>query len=1483
MNDKLMKLLELLDLLSEIKIYEGKLNEITVNKADNSWFFDIEFVNVLDIEHFLTFVRRLESLPKKLDYITKTDYKITYIKNDYTQLSEYYDFVLKKLTKKKPRFSSIIDFEIDQIDNKLEVICPKDGTFVTDLLKDIKNQLLKIGFDVVLDTKICQERPLIRDRMIKQDQEFINEVTQNTELAPEENIFISSNNNVVRKIKNKISDIPVSETDLIEYKSIDDKAFFTFEGEVVTVDYRKINDKTKLFTFIVGDSEDSIYVKKFVRDAPEIEFLNKTKPGMGMKVSGFAAYDKFIDEVSITANVIQRTKFVNVKDHRKDLEKDKRVELHLHSKMSTLDGITSITDYVETAKKWGHTAIALTDHSNVQAFPEFYKATKDRGIKPIYGLEVSFVDEFDLQIVKNPIDMPFEDAVYTVFDIETTGLSVNFDKIIEIAAVKIKNNQIIEEFQTYVNPERPISTLTTKITSIKNTDVALAPKIDEVIIDFLEFYKGTIMVAHNAHFDMGFIYGILQEFDLYTGEIPTVDTLQIARNVYGDKLKRFNLKAVSRFFKVELFQHHRAIYDTRATADIFLHMLRDARKQGVTNISEFNRLSTKTNAYRYAIPKHINILVTNHIGLKNLFKISSISNTTNFFRESRLLKSVLDENREGLLVGSGCMNSYFFETAQNKSYSELLEKAKYFDYLEIQPLSDFNHFNENMDDAVINIKETILRIIAVGKELKIPVVATGDVHHLLKEDKRYRAIYTQTPLVGGGLHPLARYNDIPSQYFRTTSEMLEEFSFLDEITRNEVVIKNTNLISEKIEFVEAFQHQLFAPTDDFLALQGIPSIENKLIKMVSDRSKEIYGDPVPQIVKDRIEKEIKSITENKFSTVYYISHLLVKKSLDEGYLVGSRGSVGSSLVATLMDITEVNPMAPHYVCPDCHFSSFKMTNEEKIKYGMNDNEIRLQSLLDQVESGFDLPSEHCPKCDTIMTKNGHSIPFETFLGFKGDKVPDIDLNFSGDYQPIVHEYIREIFGVDRTFRAGTISTVADKTAFGYVRGYLEKKNLTMRKAEIERIASHITGVKRSTGQHPGGIVVVPNYKEIIDVTPIQFPADDIESNWKTTHFDYHSFEDNLFKLDVLGHDDPTMIRYLMDYVKENPIDFPFAEATEIPVDDSEVYKLLNSTEIIGLQPEDINSDVASYGIPEMGTNFVRGMLKDSRPQTFADIVKISGLSHGTDVWLNNAATLVKGTNKKFGKIPFKEVIGCRDDIMVYLINARMPEAIAFEIAEFIRKGKPSTDKDSWEGYKLIMRQNKIPDWYIWSCGKIKYMFPKAHATAYVMMALRIAWFKLYKPIVFYSAYFSKRASDFDVYAFLGGEYTITKKMNEIDEKGNSAKDTERRLYTVLEVALEMVKRGFKFKTIDINKSDSRNFLIDEDNVSLVLPFITIDGLGLKVANSVIKARLEKPFKSKDDIKERTSLSKTLFTKLEMLDVFDDLPDNSQMNLFDTFK
>ncbi len=1473
--DTLIKLLE----LHEEKIpLSGKLVELEIDEQRQSWFFNIELEKPLDIEAFSRFISRLESLPSFLDTCSEVAYVIDYAMQDYDKLQDYYFFALKRLTAKRPRYNAMSAFEVEQDQNKLFIVCPKDGLYVEELLVEVERKLLAFGFDASLSVRYCEDAPTITEQIENAVDDEEEETHENEEKIRFERFYKRR----IEKVTHKIEDIPIDEDGLLEYKSANHGSDFAVEGIVESFEKRDIKKETTLYTFVLSSVEDSIYVKKFVKEKDEAAYLDALKEGMRMRVSGTAKYDNFTDEVVLIAQTIERTNRPEPPQKRKDEAEKKRVELHVHSKMSTLDGIDSIEDYVRTAAAFEHPAIALTDHDNVQAFPEFHQAAKKHGIKPIFGAELSIIDEANTKIAVGKRDVPLREDTYTVFDIETTGLSVHEDKIIEISAVKIKDHQIVDSFDSFVNPEQSLSPFTTRLTGITNRDVKDAETIDKVLPKFKAFFEDTVLVAHNAVFDIAHIDKNLKDLGIFAGPYPHIDTLEIARQFYGDKLKRFNLKAVAKHFGVELTQHHRAEYDTRATANIFLHMLADLDKENIKTFDDLNRLDEKikrANRYKNGMASHVSVLVRNQKGLKNLYKLISLANTRYFHKGPKLPKKVLQKHREGLLIGSGCMNGDFFETALNQSEEALREKAKFYDYLEIQPPEDYYHLGKDTENIEDRIEKTLMRIRDVAVSENIPLTAVSDAHHIEEESVRYRDIYIRTPIVGGGYHKLSRYEKIPSQYFRTTDEMLEAFPFFDAKTRSDIVVENPRLIAEKISTFEAFNDELYAPTDDFLSLRGVPSIETKMQDMVQKRAHELYGDTLPPLVKDRLEKEMESITKNKFSTVYYISYLLVKKSLDDGYLVGSRGSVGSSFVAMLMDITEVNPLPPHYACPKCHFTSFKMTPEEERLYGVGDDEKGVQSLLKDVDSGFDLKKMTCPKCQETMRRDGHDIPFETFLGFKGDKVPDIDLNFSGDYQGIVHEYIRELFGKDRAFRAGTISTVASKTAYGFVKGYAEKKDLKIRRAEIDRRAKKITGVKRSTGQHPGGIVVVPSYKEIFDVTPVQYPGDDTSKSWQTTHFDYHSFEDNLFKLDVLGHDDPTMIRYLMDFVKEDPISFPFSDARDIPVDDPKVYKLLSGTDVLHLKPSDIKSEVASYGVPEMGTSFVRGMLSASRPDSFADIVKISGLSHGTDVWLNNAEKLVTGKTK-YGKISFKEVIGCRDDIMVYLIQSGLPSEKAFEISEFIRKGKASKQPKKWQEYKNFMREYEIPEWYIWSAGQIKYMFPKAHATAYVIMALRIAWFKLYRPIYFYSAYFSKRANYFDLVAMQGGEYPIEKRMKEIDDKGNAASEPEKRLYTVLEVALEMVKRGFYFAPLDIMQSAATEFTLTKDGHGLRLPFVALDGLGEKVAQSIVKAREEKTFTSVEDIKERTTLSTTLLNTLDALDAFGELPKTSQLNLFD---
>ena len=1353
----------------------------------------------------------------------------------------------------------------------------------------LKASIEKVAFDKEEVAKIRQQIADNEVMEMKKNVEMEKEVLEkNKQIAEAQK---KSKKYVVKPLTETavepISTIPSTQVGLDEFLNKAGSLSFTIQGYIFHIEHKKL-PRAEIYELSVTDGTDSILVKRFVKNEADRATYEALHVNDVVRITGTAKNDMYAREVVLDINKIS---YIGVKEEktREDLALEKRVELHLHTNMSALDAINDVSDYVKQAIKWGHKAIAFTDHDGVYSFHDIMVAAKGKEIKPIYGVELGFVDEKKFNIAYTVEDIDLKDATYVVFDIETTGFSVTYDRIIQIAARKVKQGQVIETFESFVNPKMPIPKKVVELTSITDEMVAEALGIEDVLPKFLDFIKGSILVAQNASFDVGHIYANMDRLGIKREkEFPVIDTMQFARNFYHTELKTFNLKSLARFFKVQQEHHHLADDDTRVTTEIFLQMLQTLYKNNIYNYAEINNSIDLNVAYKHVFPRHVNLLVKNQEGYKNLFRILSDALTVHYHNESRLLKSVLEEYREGILVGSGCVNGEVFETALNKTEEELERVMAYYDYIEVQPPQIYAcaiHKDKYNDvDYLSIVKDTIKRIIKVADRLGKIVVATGDVHYLSKEDKEFRDIYISAPQLGGGMHSLANCNQTPPQHFRTTDEMLADFGFLGADLAHEIVVTNTNKIADMVEEVVAFKTgkgALYSPADDeFKESLNVPSIKDDLIRIVYERAYRDYGNPLPKYIQDRLDKELKSIIDNGFSPVYYMSYLLVDKSNRDGYVVGSRGSVGSSFVATMMNITEVNPLAPHYYCPSCHFSAFKFTDVEKEKYGLTKEQVELDSILQAAGSGYDLPRINCPCCGKPLKKDGQDIPFETFLGFSGDKIPDIDLNFSGKYQPRAHEYVRTLMGNEHAFRAGTVTTVAENTAFGYVKAHLERKGLTKRQTEISRIAKNIEGVRRSTGQHPGGIVVVPSYKDIYDVTPIQYPADKIDNTWRTTHFDYHQFEDNLLKLDILGHDDPTTLRYIFDYVEAHPEEFPFSTPQGIPVDDPQVYKMFNETAVLGLKPQDINCEVATFAIPEFGTKFTRQMLIDTLPKNFSDLVKISGLSHGTDVWATNCQDLVLGTTE-FGKIPFSEVIGCRDDIMVYLIENGLAPKNAFDIMEFVRKGKAAKNDspEKWDKFKEIMREKNIPEWYIWSCNRIKYMFPKAHAVAYVLMAVRIAWFKVYKPILFYSAFFSIRASQFEPEIMLAGIEQMNRRINEImNMPKTTVKDED--LLTMYQVAVEMVRRGMKFLPVDINKSHATDFLIEGD--ALRLPFTSIPGLGEAVAVDILEKRNEKPFASISDVNKRTKLNKTLFEKMTKLNAFKDLSEEEEEAEFGLF-
>lgn len=1192
------------------------------------------------------------------------------------------------------------------------------------------------------------------------------------------------------------------------------------KGRVIEAEDQELRNGKTLYMMNVSDGNGALMCKVFLDDMNKDDVIKATKKGTYIKVQGdlINNYKTFDLELNVTA--IEKAQEPRVED----TAEVKRVELHAHTQMSSMDGMVPVGELVSRAASWGHKAIAITDHGVVQAFPDAMNAGKKNGIKIIYGVEAYLVDD-DTDTIVNANDRDL-DQTFVVFDIETTGLSPHSDNLTEIGAVKVQNCEIVDSFSTFVNPKMDISYQIQELTRITNEMVKDAPSLEEALPEFLEFAKDSVLVAHNADFDTGFIYQKCQQLGLeYNFE--KVDTLTLAR-IINTNLKRFSLDKVCKEMGVVLSGHHRAVNDAQATAEVFIKYLEIFKKKGINKLSDVNRVYGKVD-YEKLRPSHATIYAQNQTGLKHLYQLITDSHIEHLYGNPRILKSLLLEKREGLIVGSACSSGELYNAVvRHKSEKEIEKILELYDFIEIMPLENNMYLVESGElKSVEELKEINKKLVKLGEQYDKPVVATGDVHMLDANDAIYRTIIKYSQGYG-------RKSKSERLHFRTTDEMLEEFSYLGKDKAYEVVVTNSNLIADIFEDIKPIPDETYPPR--------IEGSDKELRSMCYEKARRIYGEPLPDIVVKRLERELNSIIGNGYAVMYIIANKLVAKSLSDGYLVGSRGSVGSSFAATMSDITEVNPLPAHYVCPnpDCKHSEFFAIGE----WG----------------SGVDLPPKKCPDCGTQMIKDGHDIPFEVFLGFEGDKEPDIDLNFSGTYQPTIHKYTEELFGEGYTFRAGTIGTVKDKTAYGYVKKYSEEQFLDMTAAEMDWLSKGCTGVKRTSGQHPGGVMVVPDYKDIHDFTPVQYPANDKECGVKTTHFDYHSISGRILKLDILGHDGPTIIRMLEDMTG--------IKITDIPLDDPETMSLFTSTKALGVTEEDIGTPVGSLAIPEFGTKFTRQMLIDTKPTTFAALVRISGLSHGTDVWVNNAQDLVRAN-----VIGIKDVISTRDDIMNYLIFKGLRPKLAFTIMENVRKGRGLKPEFIEE-----MKANNVPDWYIGSCQKIKYMFPKAHAVAYVMTSFRIAYCKVNYPEAFYATYFTTKVEDFDVDLVTRGLGAVRAKMERIRELGNSATAKENNQYTILEVVVEMLCRGIEMEKVDIYRSHPTDFQLDGDK-KILPPMVALQGMGENAALSIARERENGAFLSKEDLIKRTKVSKTVVEKLSEHGSLDGMSDKNQLSFF----
>ena len=1340
-------------------------------------------------------------------------YKV-YVKNNYIIIElndEHIKFMLEEV----------------KISSKIESILAEYGLkdykimfSVGDFSKELSNVEEKIKADMEKQQNIISSE---REKIIKE-----NSVTE-TQVYKAKNDF---------KRGSKTKDIKGDVISIKDFYDLYDGEPCIVQGEIFSIEGMVLKSGKTLKTIRITDGESSLTSKIFLDENDNLDISE----GKILKLSGKVQMDTYAgNEKTLMINTVNIIEKESTK--KEDTAEEKMVELHTHTKMSEMVGVTDVEDLIKRAKEYGHKAIAITDYSVVHSYPAAYKTAKklskdDDKMKVIFGCEMYMIDDEALMIT-NPKDKKIDEEEFVVFDIETTGLNSHTNKIIEIGAVKIKAGRIIDRYSQLINPGISIPYHITEITSITNEQVANQPKIDEVIGKFVDFIGDAVLVAHNAPFDMGFIKRDIKEYLNIDLENSVIDTLQMARDLFPD-FKKYGLGDLNKSLGLALEKHHRAVDDSQATANMFIIFLEKYKEKGIEYLKDINK-GFEVNVKKQSL-KNSMVQVKTQEGLKNMYKLVSEGHIKYFGnKKARIPKSVLKENREGLIVGSS-LSAHFMNSGElvelylRHDLEKLEETAKFYDYIELLPKSTYNELIEKEGTGSLASYDEVEKMnkyfYDLGKRLGILVTASSNVHYLDENEDIIRSIL----LYGSGtVYSPRQYRVNNGFYFRTTDEMLKEFSYLGEQEAKEVVITNTNKIADMVEEgIKPIPEGFYPPKMD--------NAEEIVRTMTYEKAYRIYGDPLPNIVSARLERELNAIINNGFSVLYLSAQKLVKKSLDNGYLVGSRGSVGSSLVAFMMGITEVNALYPHYICdnPECKHSEF----------------------IEKEGVGIDLPDKICPNCGAPLRKDGYSIPFEVFMGFKGDKVPDIDLNFSGEYQSEIHRYCEELFGKENVFKAGTISTLAEKNAEAYVRKYFEDNNLNAVRAEIIRLGRLCQGAKKTTGQHPGGMVIVPQGNSIYEFCPVQRPANDETSESTTTHYDYHVMDEQLVKLDILGHDDPTTIKLLQEYTN--------MEIKDIPLADKDTLKIFSSTESLGVSPEEIGTEIGTYGIPEFGTGFVRQMLIDTRPTTFAELVRISGLSHGTNVWLNNAQEFVRN-----GQATLSQIITVRDDIMNYLIDQGLDNSDAFKIMEFVRKGKPKKEPENWEKYSNMMKEKNVPDWYIESCRRIEYMFPKGHAVAYVMMAMRIAYFKVHKPLAFYAAFLSRKADDFDMEVMSKG--VLAKQKLEELSKEPKLDPKKKNEQAICEIVVELEARGIELLPVDIYLSEGRKFKIEDGKIRI--PLIGISGLGGAVIENILKEREEAKFISVEDLKRRTKMSQTVADKLKSIGAISSLSETNQISLF----